>query len=113
MPALALLLILPWLPPPPAGPRAQQPPATKQQKGERYEHARYQIKLDLDFDARAFAGAERVRWTNRDDSPASALYFHLYPNARAVSMMVTERMRSPRAMRSTTSMPETTRPKTV
>jgi hypothetical protein len=66
-----------------AGARQQQPAQAGQRKGARDERTRYQIRLDLDFDARAFAGAERVRWTNRDDSPASALYFHLYPNLRA------------------------------
>ncbi|MBV9959480.1 MAG: hypothetical protein JO360_13730, partial [Acidobacteria bacterium] len=44
----------------------------------------YEINLKLDFDERTFAGTERVRWTNRDDRPASALYFHLYPNLRAL-----------------------------
>ena len=42
----------------------------------------YRITLKLDFDARTFAGGERVRWVNRDDRPASVLYFHLYPNLR-------------------------------
>jgi aminopeptidase N len=46
------------------------------------EHTRYRIDLALDFDARTFAGAERVRWVNRDDRPSSALYFHLYANVR-------------------------------
>jgi hypothetical protein len=44
----------------------------------------YEINLKLDFDERTFSGTERVRWTNRDDHPASALYFHLYPNLRAL-----------------------------
>jgi hypothetical protein len=43
---------------------------------------RYQIKLQLDFDGRSYTGTERVRWTNRDNRPASALYFHLYANLR-------------------------------
>jgi hypothetical protein len=46
------------------------------------EHTRYRIDLTVDFDARTFAGTERVRWVNRDDHPASALYFHLYANVR-------------------------------
>lgn len=43
----------------------------------------YRITLKLDFDARRYEGSELVTWTNRDDRPASFLYFHLYPNARA------------------------------
>jgi hypothetical protein len=42
----------------------------------------YQIRLALDFDGRAFTGASRVRWTNRDARPASTLYFNLYANVR-------------------------------
>jgi hypothetical protein len=81
--ACALLLALLCSSPVLVNSFARQTTTTKPQKGERRVHARYQIRLDLDFDARAFAGTERVRWTNRDDSPASVLYFHLYPNARA------------------------------
>ncbi|PYS84520.1 MAG: hypothetical protein DMF67_04775 [Acidobacteria bacterium] len=69
-------------PPALADSRARQAAPAKQQGG-RYEHAHYQIRLDLDFDARSYAGTERVRWTNRDDAPASTIYFHLYPNLRA------------------------------
>ena len=43
----------------------------------------YRITLKLDFDARRYEGSELVSWTNRDDRPASFVYFHLYPNARA------------------------------
>jgi hypothetical protein len=46
------------------------------------EHTRYRIDLAVDFDARTFAGTERVRWVNRDDRPTSVLYFHLYANVR-------------------------------
>jgi hypothetical protein len=42
----------------------------------------YQINLQLDFDARTYTGTERVRFVNRDDHPASVLYFHLYANQR-------------------------------
>jgi hypothetical protein len=42
----------------------------------------YRINLQLDFDARTYTGTERVRWVNRDDHPASVLYFHLYANLR-------------------------------
>jgi hypothetical protein len=45
---------------------------------------RYDIKLSLDFAARRYEGTERVRWVNRDDRPASIIYFHLYPNLRVV-----------------------------
>ncbi|HEY9402574.1 MAG TPA: M1 family aminopeptidase [Pyrinomonadaceae bacterium] len=43
----------------------------------------YQINFALDFDARAFAATERVRWVNDDDRPASVVYFHLYANLRS------------------------------
>ncbi|HYP00122.1 MAG TPA: M1 family aminopeptidase, partial [Pyrinomonadaceae bacterium] len=43
----------------------------------------YQINFTLDFDARTFTGVERVRWVNRDDRPASVIYFHLYANLRS------------------------------
>lgn len=43
---------------------------------------RYQIELKIDFDERAYAGSERVRWVNRGDHPAALLYFHLYSNLR-------------------------------
>jgi len=43
---------------------------------------RYQIKLALDFDNRAYTGTERVRFVNRGDHPVSSLFFHLYPNVR-------------------------------
>lgn len=44
----------------------------------------YDITFDLDPEGRAFTGTERLRWTNNDDRPAATLYFHLYPNMRAV-----------------------------
>ncbi|HJR08053.1 MAG TPA: M1 family aminopeptidase [Pyrinomonadaceae bacterium] len=43
----------------------------------------YQINFALDFDARTFTATERVRWVNRDDRPASVVYFHLYANLRS------------------------------
>ena len=43
----------------------------------------YQINFALDFDARTFSATERVRWTNRDNRPASVVYFHLYANLRS------------------------------
>lgn len=76
----SLLVITPHVPRVPAAARAQKPDATEQRKG---EHTHYRLTLYLDFDARGYTGTERVRWTNRDDSAASALYFHLYPNLRA------------------------------
>jgi Peptidase family M1 domain len=42
----------------------------------------YQIQLSLDYENRAYTGAERVRWLNRGDHPTSTLFFHLYPNLR-------------------------------
>ena len=42
----------------------------------------YRVSLKLDFDRRAYSGTQRVRWVNRDARPASALFFHLYPNHR-------------------------------
>ncbi len=62
---------------------AQQGAANKQSKSEPPPRTLYRITLDLDFDARAYSGRERVRWVNRDDRPASVVYFHLYPNLRA------------------------------
>lgn len=56
---------------------------TAAQKNEKPARAHYRITLNLDFDARTYAGTERVLWTNGDDGAASVLYFHLYPNMRA------------------------------
>ena len=64
-------------------PQQQQRPPAAPPPAAKIERARYRIELRLDFDARTFVGAERVRWTNRDTRPASVLYFHLYANARA------------------------------
>jgi len=85
-PALILLLLLCVAPP--SGVRARQSDSTRSQpesnKGAKgAERTLYRIELDLDFDGRAFAGRERVRWVNRDDRAANAVYFHLYPNLRA------------------------------
>lgn len=80
---LFVIFVVRW----PSGARAQQQrptPATSiEQKDEKSERTRYRITLNLDFDARTYAGKEVVRWVNRDDRPASVLYFHLYPNMRA------------------------------
>jgi hypothetical protein len=65
-----------------AQPRVQ-PTTTQKDGAAQREHTRYRIALALDFDARTFAGTERVRWVNRDDHPASTLYFHLYTNMRS------------------------------
>jgi hypothetical protein len=46
------------------------------------ERYKYKIDLNLDFDALAYTGLERVRWINRGDKSSSVLYFHLYPNLR-------------------------------
>src|SRR5437016_6063447 len=62
--------------------RRQKPTAEQRAKEERDARTLYRIVLSLDF-ARGYQGTERVRWTNRDDRPASVLYFHLYPNMRA------------------------------
>src|SRR2546423_12760296 len=43
---------------------------------------RYQIKLALDFENRAYTGTERVRFVNRGDHSVATLFFHLYPNVR-------------------------------
>jgi hypothetical protein len=67
----------------PAARRRQQADAAGKAKDERDAHTLYRINVSLDFDARSFEGTERVRWTNRDDRPASVVYFHLYPNMRA------------------------------
>lgn len=68
--------------------RRQKPAAAsekaKEEKAKEEKRARtlYRIVVSLDF-ARGYQGTETVRWTNRDDRPASILYFHLYPNMRA------------------------------
>src|SRR5215212_5438203 len=72
---LSLALLCPAL--------ARQDGANRQPKGEPPPRTLYRITLELDFDARTYAGRERVRWVNRDDRPASVVYFHLYPNLRA------------------------------
>jgi hypothetical protein len=46
---------------------------------------RYQIDFALDFDARSFTATQRVRWVNRDNRPASVVYFHLYANMRSTA----------------------------
>lgn len=46
------------------------------------ERSRYQINLQIDFDALSYTGSERVRWTNRGERSTAALYFHLYSNLR-------------------------------
>jgi len=46
------------------------------------ERNRYEITLALDFEARSYSGAERVRWVNRSDQSSSLLFFHLYSNLR-------------------------------
>src|SRR5437016_3605247 len=49
---------------------------------------RYQVKLKLDFDNRAYFGSERVHWVNRGEHATSVLYFHLYSNLRSESPKV-------------------------
>src|SRR5215213_9896631 len=66
----------------PAAPARQDLPS-RETKAEPPPRTLYRITLELDFDARTYSGRERVRWVNRDDRPASVVYFHLYPNLRA------------------------------
>jgi hypothetical protein len=63
--------------------RGQKQAAGAGAKEVKDERTLYRITLKLDFDARRYEGSELVSWTNRDDRPASFVYFHLYPNARA------------------------------
>ncbi len=66
------------------GARARQTNQPKETKGETAaERTLYRLSLELDFEARTYAGRERLRWVNRDDKAASVVYFHLYPNLRA------------------------------
>jgi hypothetical protein len=44
----------------------------------------YDLTFNLDPATRTFTGTEILRWTNNDDRPAGALYFHLYPNLRVI-----------------------------
>jgi hypothetical protein len=60
---------------------APQPPLS-QTPTSQTERTRYRINFQLDFDGRSFTGTERVRWVNRDNRPASVVYFHLYANMR-------------------------------
>jgi hypothetical protein len=60
----------------------QQPSTPAQAASTQATRTLYQINLQLDFDARTYTGTERVRFVNRDDHPASVLYFHLYANQR-------------------------------
>lgn len=60
----------------------QQPPPLTQTPTSQTERTRYRINFQLDFDGRTFTGTERVRWVNRDNRPASVVYFHLYANMR-------------------------------
>jgi hypothetical protein len=78
---------------PPASAQEQQPPppspaSTTTAASTKAAAARthYRINLALDFDGRAYTGTELVRWTNSDEQPTSVLYFHLYPNMRAVAL---------------------------
>ena len=60
---------------------SQQPSLTQTPAAQR-ERTRYRLSFQLDFDGRTFKGTERVRWVNRDNRPASVVYFHLYANMR-------------------------------
>jgi hypothetical protein len=62
--------------------RKPQPSTPAQPASVQATRTLYQIKLKVDFDARTYTGTERVRFVNRDDHPASVLYFHLYANQR-------------------------------
>jgi hypothetical protein len=65
-----------------AAPQQQQPSTPAQAANTQATRTLYRINLQLDFDARTYTGTERVRFVNRDDHPASVLYFHLYANQR-------------------------------
>ena len=56
---------------------AQTPPKPAQ------KHS-YKIDLKIDFDRLTYTGVERVRWVNRGEKASAIVYFHLYPNLRAV-----------------------------
>jgi hypothetical protein len=62
---------------------ARRAASNTQTKGVAPARTLYRISLELDFEARTYAGHERVRWVNRDDRAASVVYLHLYPNLRA------------------------------
>src|SRR6266480_4118243 len=47
------------------------------------QRPKYRINLTLDFDHGSYTGSERVRWINRGDRTASAVFFHLYSNVRS------------------------------
>lgn len=83
----ASLLLVVLCAPTPSDAQARQAAGAKSAKPETMKpgaaRTLYRISLELDFDARSYAGRVRLRWVNRDDRAASALYFHLYPNLRA------------------------------
>ncbi|HEY1404016.1 MAG TPA: M1 family aminopeptidase [Pyrinomonadaceae bacterium] len=67
---------------PAQSPRVSPSPAT-QAVAASLPRTHYRINFTLDFDARTFTATERVRWVNRDQRPASVVYFHLYANLRS------------------------------
>ncbi|HUE81133.1 MAG TPA: M1 family aminopeptidase [Pyrinomonadaceae bacterium] len=58
---------------------ASQPQSKTARANDRH---RYEIRLNLDFDALSYTGLQRVRWINRGDRSTSVVYFHLYSNLR-------------------------------
>ena len=61
---------------------SRQQPTPAQTPTTPSERTRYRLNFQLDFDGRTYTGIERVRWVNRDNRPASVVYFHLYANTR-------------------------------
>jgi hypothetical protein len=91
--------------------RVSQMPGTRKHTPAPDARTRYRINLALDFDARAFTGTERVRWVNRDDHPASALYFHLYANTRGGVPPAPRPTPTPDAAASSDAVAETDEPR--
>lgn len=62
-----------------------EPPTSKEVASFEATRQRYEIQLKIDFDALSYSGSERVRWFNKGDHAAAALFFHLYSNLRSIS----------------------------
>ncbi len=52
----------------------------------------YHLQLEVSDDLGLITGHEQLRYTNQENVPVDALYFHLFPNLLGVSIEVTEVM---------------------
>ena len=75
---IALLAALLW-PAPAQGQQFTPPPEAAQD--DRSNFVTYDIRAELDNDAKYLRGSETITWTNRSGAPTSELWFHVYLNA--------------------------------